>query len=232
MSKQPTLKKRRGMMGKVLIHRKTIAVVGLLGGLLVFKIIGDEEPSKPPEAEKTALAEQAPAADQPQQKTRRSSMAALSQKPEPEREIQVPDEVGFGGPDPEAEKNPGDEVSPDKEMKTAIFFFESLPFDELRQTIQEIGFDEIFEINDYLDEVDDLRDAIKYGNQADIRQAASDVLREGSLLMNKKSNSHKRYIKVRRKIIKTQGKEGRKKLKYIKQILIATYQYAQLLASR
>lgn len=216
------------MMGKMLRHRKAIAGLGLLGGFFVLKSTGCLEASRvKPEPQKPALAEQAPIVNKSQQKAREALVAVLSQNKKSAPEIRVPDDVGFGGPDPEAEE--GDK-NPCKEMKATALLFMSLPYEELQEAMQKTGFDELYEMKDYFNSLEGLRDAIRYGDQDSIRNAALEVLRAGSF-WEKESDFHQRYLSIRRGIIKKSGKDGREKVKFIKQVSMSAHQYAQLLAS-
>ena len=225
----PNFKEKRGT---ILGIRSLLAwTLAFIGTWVVFKGSGlldkkDESNLFQPAKD----VQPAPAQNESKAKARKAlknlKIPAFKKEEEKVQEAEPPDNVGFGGPDPE-----GNENNLDDEKKLTTTLFLNLPFDELQETIQETGFDALYEMKDYFNSLESLREAIRYGDRDDIRNAALEVLRIGSFWEVKGSDFHQRYIKVRRGIIREQGIEGRKKVKFIKRVLMSAHQYVQLLAS-
>ena len=142
------------------------------------------------------------------------------------QEVELPDDVGFGGPDPEEEEEENDV---DTEKHIAATFFLSFPYDKLEEAMQETGFDELHELKDYMRAVASLRDALKYGEKADAEREARELLRVSASLETRESEFHKEYIRLRRKILRQPN--GREKVDLIKKMLIFVHKNAKILAS-
>ncbi|MBU1017977.1 hypothetical protein KKA33_03010 [Patescibacteria group bacterium] len=210
------------MIRRLLSYRKTIAGLGVLGGFFVLKPTGCLEgtPVKP-ESKKPALAEQAPAINQSQQKVREALVAALNQKQEPAPEIHVPDDIGFGGPGPEADAtgNP---------KKTVAFLFLSLPYDELDRSVRQTGFDEIEGMDELMIAFKRLQEAIKEDGKEEISDKAKEFLRLTSVLET--SEAKRKYREIKKGL--SEGLDDDKLLHLIKSVLIPARDYAEQLASQ
>ena len=185
---KPLIKPQGSRFGTILRNRKLLATVSLLGGLLVLKATGClESKSVEPEVKKPNLAEQAPNINKSQQRAREALVAVLSKKEEPKPEIQMPDDVGFGGSEPKS-----DRLS-DKKSEMASLFL-SLPYGDLEASVQEFGFDQIQEIADFMEAFKVLREAIISGNKIEIEQSAKEFLRATSLVETLKVKREYRRI--------------------------------------
>ena len=226
----PNFKEKRGT---ILGIRSLLAwTLAFIGTWVVFKGSGlldkkDESNLFQPAKD----VQPAPAQNESKAKARKAlknlKIPAFKKEEEKVQEAEPPDNVGFGGPDPNEERLKESGLNPEK--CAIALMFSSLPYEEFHEAIEEAGFDEIPEMKVYLNAVASLYDAIRYGKKEDIEKKALEVLRVGSFGETRESEFHKQYIKVRRKLIRQPN--GRKKMKFIKKILVATLQYAKSLAS-
>jgi len=227
MEKQPPANQRPGMMGKLLNYRKTIAGLGVLGGFFVLKSTGclENDPVKP-ESKKPALAEQAPAVNQSQQKAREALLAALSQKQEPAEEIEVSDDVGFGGPDPEDEINEALHVSPSAKA------FLLLPVGAAEGVLQAYNLENT-PLMDYIEALKELRRAIFSEDKEVIQESADKALRLADYLQSEEGMAELGDWKSRfKKGNKKQKKKGKARLKFVIDTFQGSLSYVRAIAGR
>ena len=193
---KPLIKPQGSRFGTILRNRKLLATVSLLGGLFVLKATGcleskSVEPVEP-EPRKPAVVEQATNINKSQQRAEKAFRVVYNKivtKESVPEEIHVPDDVGFGGPDPEEKE---DRLS-DKKSEMANLFL-SLPYDDLKVSVQEFGFDQIQEIANFMEAFKDLREAIKSGSKIKIEQSAQAFLKATSLVETLKVKKEYRRI--------------------------------------
>lgn len=226
--KQVNAEQKRPLFSIIFGNRVVWIPLILAGGLIIFKISdskGENNELDLLQPHKDVKVTDPPKPQFNPQELLRNLKANHSKPKEPGAEAPETDECSGVGPDPEE-----NESNLDDEKKLTATLFLSLPFDELQETIQETGFDELYEIKDYFNVVANLRDAIRYGKKEDIKKEALEALRVGSFWDTRESKFHRKYIRVRRKIIDQQS-NGREKMNFIKETLVAIHHYIKILAS-
>ena len=222
---KPPIKPKGSRFGTILRNRKLLAAVSLLGGLFILKVTGClEGKSAEPEVKKPILVEQAPNVNKSQQRVRDAIEAVgvvLNEKQEPVPEIQAPDDVGFGGPDPEADR-------PNDSKKTVAFLFLSLPYEELDRSVRQTGFDEIDGMNDLMIAFKRLQEAIEGNDEEEVSDKAKEFLRLASVLET--SEAKRKYREIKKGL--SAGLDDDNLLHLIKSVLIPARDYAEQLASQ
>lgn len=231
---KPLIKpKEERHFGTILRNRKLLATIGLLGGLFVLKSTGclEEKSAGEPEAKKPKLVEQAPNVNKSQQRAREALFAALSKNEESAPEIQVPDDVGFGGPNPEVEDAEDDE-SKTLNVSSEAKAFLLLPVGAVEGILHSYDLENTPLMN-YVKALRDLEKAIRSEDKIKIQDAADEAIRQAEYLqseegMNKLGDWKNRFKKGSRK-----GKrKGKARLKFIIDTCIGSLSYAKSLAGR
>ncbi len=228
---KPPIKPKGSRFGAIVRNRKLLAAVSLLGGLFILKVSGClEGKSAEPEVKKPAMAEQAPNLYKSQQKVREALLIALNQKQEPALEIQVPDDVGFGGPDPEEEKdnNEPEELNVSVDAKAFLL----LPVGAVEGILQSYDLENTL-IMGYVKALKELQDVIQSEDTRKIQKTADEILKQAEYLqseegMAKLGNWKKRFKQGNRK----EKRKGKARLKFVIDTFMGSLSYVKLLAGR